>query len=150
MYEGEALKFIEENFKTFLFQHLDTAKRSSITVQQFLNKHVKAWQGIKSRERELFRINRPLWNQLFRDKQYNVEVPKSRYFEENLIGRQIEIVFDSESLLRKAINEEKAIEAKKRIEEFEKARAVANLKIVQIKLQISDLEELISKILSPK
>jgi len=139
LYEGEAVKFIHENFRPFLISSSDPFKRNSVSVQSFLKKHVKAWPRIKERERELFRINRNLWAKLFRDKQYNVEVPKSRYSEENLIGRQIEIIFDSESLLRK-----------KQIEEFEKARAVVNLKVVQIKLQIADLEELISKIPSPK
>lgn len=75
-YEGEALKFIEDNIRTSPKFMTEAAKRKSPIVQNFLNKNVKAWLAIKNAEWKLRRNSPLLYQKLFVEKKYNVGISK--------------------------------------------------------------------------
>jgi hypothetical protein len=75
-YEGEALKFIEDNIRTSPKFMSEALKRKSPIVQNFLTKNVAAWPGIKNAEWEIRRKSPDVYKALFIDKLYNIKIPK--------------------------------------------------------------------------
>lgn len=150
-YEGEALKYIEDNIRDAPRKMTDSFKRKSPIVQNFLNKNVKAWPGIKNAEWKL-RANSPiLYQKLFVEKKYNVGIskpvptnPYPGFFDSlgNLLGKtvilDIKTPLNPEEYMNKAKPEYKPNAGSPTERELIKQRIA--LKLTQMRVIAKDIE----------
>ena len=151
LYESEAKKVLEE----LGFQILLSAPLHS-RVQQFLRKHVPAWDAIKNYQFQIKSENPVLYKQLFEDKKYTIKRERELNQRvaldiENLVGKMFPMNFGSEKIGKTAP------EFKPRYEPFyytdkpnpikpASSKEMLRLKIVQARVMLIEMEDLLSKL----
>lgn len=144
-YEGEALKFIEDNIRTSPKFMTEAAKRQSPIIQNFLNKNVKAWLAIKNAEWKLRRNSPLLYQKLFVEKKYNVGASKATidtlfnsFFDLSFL-RNKGIVFDIETPMPKVEYKPNATISVSPTER-ERIKAKIAIRLTQVRIIAKDIE----------
>jgi len=133
LYESEAVKFLNENVRNAPIGMSEVLQRKLPITQKFLLKNVKAWDGLKRREKHCEYVSPTEYKHLFVDKQYMYNVP---------VPTKKEIIVDFKTEYPGFMNQDEIKPSGGFVIPTEKERIKAKiaLRLTEMKLRAGDID----------